>query len=288
MKKNNLLILLLFISNILIGQNHRFIYEYSFKMDSLSRENSAKELMNLDVSKNGSLFYSNEKFVYDSLVNAELKKAEAIHSTNIDFSKFKNNSQVAFEVTKKYPTLETILHSSINGDKYAIVENENLNWTILPENAEMNGYKIQKASTNFLGRKWIAWFTNDIQIQDGPYKFKGLPGLILKIEDEKGDHIFNFVGSRNLKFTPSYNSGYDDEKELTVSSKKFNQLWKEYINDPAKKIKLIYASTDVSNIMVKDANGKLLSQVEVIKMKEQRLKDYLKKINNYLDLELYK
>ena len=40
--------------------------------------------------------------------------------------------------------------------------------------------------------------------------------------------------------------------------------------------------------MVKDANGKLLSQVEVIKMKEQRLKDYLKKINNYLDLELYK
>ena len=88
MKKNNLLILLLFISNILIGQNHRFIYEYSFKMDSLSRENSAKELMNLDVSKNGSLFYSNEKFVYDSLVNAELKKAEAIHSTNIDFSKF--------------------------------------------------------------------------------------------------------------------------------------------------------------------------------------------------------
>lgn len=33
----------------------------------------------------------------------------------------------------------------------------------------------QKATCDFAGRKWIAWFTTEIPIQDGPYKFYGLP-----------------------------------------------------------------------------------------------------------------
>lgn len=289
MKKNNLLFVLLFISSSIIAQNQRFFYEYTFKIDSLNKENITKELMNLDISKDGSEFYSNEKFVYDSLTNAEFKKAEAIQSTNIDLGKIKNNSKVSFSVSKNYPKSETILHTSISGDKYAIPETESIKWTILPENSEIAGFKVQKATTSFLGRKWIAWFTNDIPIQDGPYKFKDLPGLILKVSDEKGDHVFDFAGSKKLNFTPTRNDNDDDyEKELTVSGKKFNQLWKEYLKDPAKKIKQIYANSEVSNITVTDANGKVLTQSEVIRNKEQRVKDNLKKTNNFLELNLYK
>lgn len=287
MKKNNFLFVLIFITNSIIAQNHRFIYEYSFKIDSLQRENITKELMNLDISKGGSYFYSNEKFIYDSLTNAEFKKAEAIQSTNIDLGKIKNNSKVSFSVSKKYPDFKTTLHTSISSDNYAVPENENITWTILPENSEIEGYKVQKATTSFLGRKWIAWFTNDIQIQDGPYKFKGLPGLILKIEDEKEDHIFNFVGSKKINsLSPS--SDFDDEKEITISAEKFNQLWKEYLKDPAKKIKQIYADSGVSSIKITDANGRELSQSEVIRNREQRVKDNLKKTNNFLELNLYK
>lgn len=288
MKKIILLLILLFTSTSIIAQNHRFIYEYSFKIDSLNNENITKEIMNLDILKEGSNFYSNEKFVYDSLINAEFKKNEAIKSTNVDLSKIKNNSKVSFSVSKNYAKSETILHTSINGDKYAIPENEKINWIILPENSEIEGYKVQKAKTNIFGRNWIAWFTNDIQIQDGPYKFKGLPGLILKISDENDNHIFNFVGSKKLNFIPSKNDNSNEEKDLIITGKKFNELWKEYIKDPAKKIKQIYASTDVSNITVTDANGKVLTQSEVIRNKEQRVKDNLKKTNNFLELSLYK
>ncbi|MCA4777812.1 GLPGLI family protein [Empedobacter stercoris] len=288
MKKIILLFILLFTSTSIIAQNHRFIYEYSFKIDSLNKENITKEIMNLDILKDGSNFYSNEKFTYDSLINAEFKKNEAIKSTNVDLSKIKNNSKVSFSVSKNYPKCETILHTSINGDKYAIPENEKINWIILPENSEIEGYKVQKAKTNIFGKNWIAWFTNDIQIQDGPYKFKGLPGLILKISDETDNHIFNFVGSKKLNFIPSKNDNSNEEKELIITGKKFNELWKEYIKDPAKKIKQIYASTDVSNITVTDANVKELTQSEVIRNKEQRVKDNLKKTNNFLELSLYK
>jgi len=286
MKKNTLLLILLFFATFMFAQNHRFVYEYSFKIDSLNKQNTTKEIMNLDITKDGSNFYSNEKYVYDSLINFEFKKAEAIQSTNIDLGKIKNNSKVGFSVTKKYPNFETVLHTSINGDKYVIKETEKINWTILPENSIIEGYKVQKAETNFLGRKWTAWFTNDIQIQDGPYKFNNLPGLILKIEDKNGNHIFNFIGSKKLNFIT--NTNFDDEKELTISSKKFNQLWKEYLKDPAKKIKQIFSASDGTTIKVTDASGRELSQSEIIKNKEQRVKDNLKKTNNFLELSLYK
>lgn len=156
----------------------------------------------------------------------------------------------------------------------------------MPEIEELYGYKIQKATTEYLGRNWIAWFTNEIQIQDGPYKFSGLPGLILKISDEKNDHVFNFIGSK-------INNGRlisidDEEKEVIVSSMKFNQLWKEYLKDPAKKIKQLFSNNDGTTIKVTDANGRELSQSEIIRNKEQRVKDNLKKTNNFLELTLYK
>ena len=42
-------------------------------------------------------------------------------------------------------------------------------------------FETQKAETFIFGRKWTAWFSPEIPIQDGPYKFRGLPGLIVKI-----------------------------------------------------------------------------------------------------------
>lgn len=52
---------------------------------------------------------------------------------------------------------------------------------------------------NFGGRIWTAWFAPEIKIADGPYKFSGLPGLILKLEDDKGDYRFSFVKKINIE-----------------------------------------------------------------------------------------
>ena len=69
---------------------------------------------------------------------------------------------------------------------------------------------------------------------------------------------------------------------------KFNQLWKEYLKYPAKKIKQLFSNNDGTTIKVTDANGRELSQSEIIRNKEQRVKDNLKKTNNFLELTLYK
>jgi hypothetical protein len=145
--------------------------------------------------------------------------------------------------------------------------------------------KAQKATTDFGGRKWVAWFTNEIQFQDGPYKFHGLPGLILNIEDEKGDHVFRFV---ELKKMPQKVVIFPETKEdeLLITKEKFKQLWREYVKDPAKKIRQMLADSE-AQIKVTNQNGKELSNSEIIRSREQRAEEALKKTNNFLELSLY-
>lgn len=63
-------------------------------------------------------------------------------------------------------------------------------WVLLPETDSVGGYLCQKAETEYKGRNYEAWFCPEIPIDAGPYKFRGLPGLILKVEDETGDYAW--------------------------------------------------------------------------------------------------
>ncbi|MFS4470351.1 GLPGLI family protein [Chryseobacterium sp. T20] len=278
--------LFLFISGILFSQNQRFVYEYSFKMDTLNKDKVEKEIMNLDITKKGSYFYSALLIVRDSLFNAEMEKGKISNTFTIDFRSIKQ-PKVNFRITKTYPGLETVYHTSLNASNVAVKELNTISWTVFPETKNIEGFKAQKAATHFGGRNWIAWFTNDVQIQDGPYKFCGLPGLILNIQDEDETHIFNLVGSQKLK------DGFSliDAKtaEVFLTKERFNQLWNEYVQDPAKNIRLMHASSEMSETIMFDSNTKSpLTKQELIRNKETRAKEFLKRFNNFIEKDLYK
>ena len=63
---------------------------------------------------------------------------------------------------------------------------------------KIGSYNTQKATTQYGGRDWEIWFTTEVPFQDGPYKFCGLPGLIVKAEDSKGDYQFELVEARKI------------------------------------------------------------------------------------------
>jgi GLPGLI family protein len=75
---------------------------------------------------------------------------------------------------------------------------EPLKWTILGDTMKISGYNCQNATTNFRGRLYIAWFTPELPWNEGPYKFRGLPGLIIKIEDTKENFIFECIEIQRL------------------------------------------------------------------------------------------
>jgi GLPGLI family protein len=67
------------------------------------------------------------------------------------------------------------------------------NWDIKDDTLTVANYLCQKATCKFRGRDYTAWFSMDIPIQNGPWKFGELPGLILKVYDKDMDYVFECV-----------------------------------------------------------------------------------------------
>lgn len=67
-------------------------------------------------------------------------------------------------------------------------------WQLLSDTGTVMGYVCQKARTGFKGRVYEAWYCPVLPVDAGPYKFGGLPGLILKVADTAGDYSWEATG----------------------------------------------------------------------------------------------
>ena len=76
-----------------------------------------------------------------------------------------------------------------------------IGWEIHEDTTSVLGYVCTKATCYFGGRSYTAWFTRDIPINDGPYKFYGLPGMIMKLEDSEGIFKFTAIGLEKTENT---------------------------------------------------------------------------------------
>ena len=131
MKKFSILFLLF--SVLISAQNNRMIYEYTFRPDSTKVDSLKTEWMYLDISKNGSKYYSKSTFESDSIVNESIKKQMAAGMKSISVSRNQRGGEVSYEVEKSYPDYKTNLISRVGNDSYKVLEDRKLDWKILPK-----------------------------------------------------------------------------------------------------------------------------------------------------------
>lgn len=258
------------------AQNKRFTYEYKFIPDSTNVSEVKTETMNLDTSPSGSKFYSYTVYHSDSIAKIDLEKQLAATGM-INIKSDSRKGLVRYTVSKKYPKYETFLHNRLLMDKYRIADERPINWKISSDKQKIGEWNVQKAETDFAGRHWTAWFTTEIPIQDGPYKFRGLPGLIVKLEDQKKTHVFTLQGIKNIDSIPN---DVFDSKEIAINLKQYDKLIKDYENDPTKGLKQMQMGG--MTMIMKDGTG---SQM---KGQEERLKASIKKDNNRIELNTTK
>lgn len=75
-------------------------------------------------------------------------------------------------------------------------------WTLQDSTKTLLGYPCQLATCSYHGRDHQAWFTSDIPIANGPWKFKGLPGLILEVYDTQCHYQFQIEGIERTNIAP--------------------------------------------------------------------------------------
>lgn len=74
-------------------------------------------------------------------------------------------------------------------------------WQIGDSVKNILGYDCMIAETDYHGRHWTVWFAPELPVSDGPWKFCGLPGLILEATEPSGQHSFLADGIESSEMT---------------------------------------------------------------------------------------
>jgi GLPGLI family protein len=108
-------------------------------------------------------------------------------------------------------------------------------WELADDTLTVSGYLCQKAVGKYAGRTWTVWYSEDVPTSFGPWKLRGLPGMILKAEDADGIFSFVCVGLMQRTAPIKYFSkgGYTTLKRNKFISHR-NKLYcnKQYVQKP--------------------------------------------------------
>ncbi|RQO39312.1 GLPGLI family protein [Chryseobacterium sp. KBW03] len=227
MKKLGIIALALFIQNV-SAQTNRFVYQVTMKPDAENKTDIKTENAYLDISSEKSVFYSENRIKRDSIMQKAFQGGGGRGSINRDqMEGLRTNINYSIEKDKK--NQKTYFKDRIGRDVYSYEEDRPLNWKIESETRKIGEYKVQKAEADFGGRRWTAWFTTDLPYQDGPYKFGGLPGLIVKVEDDKGEYSFDLMKNYKIPELPTLNQFGNT---LKVKRTDYLKQQQKFISDP--------------------------------------------------------
>ena len=207
--------------------NMECLYRLSFLKDTTSTV-TTDDLMVLRFNKDKSLFYSYNSYTLDSLLCSD--KGSSIQMDILANGSSKYGKRiVSYNILKDFRNNLIDYTDNVGGEHYRYEEElPDFNWKISTEQKKIWDYTCQKATCDFRGRTYEAWFTTEIPVKDGPWKFYGLPGLIMEVYDIQKHYSFVFVGLRKsgAKITML-------PRQYTKSSReKYLKAYKNYIKDP--------------------------------------------------------
>lgn len=190
-----------------------------------------QETLRLDIGRQASRFYSYTAFVADSVLAADM--ANGASSELIAQHANQYQSQWSEQTFKNYPAGRVTTLDELAGDICRLrceEPAEKPRWTLTQDTLSLLGYRCTRATTQFKGRQWSAWYTTDIPVSEGPWKLCGLPGLILKAEDDEGHYRFTADGLEQSHGTePILFSGKDYQP---VDRKQYDKMQKRFAADP--------------------------------------------------------
>lgn len=222
-----ILLICLFISHTLYGQEAHVIepavlecrYDHTLQLDTLNPDQKLRDLMVLRIGEKTSEFFSYYKQQDDSIEYdpncAELRKELFFKRfNNLDSTRRAGTISTYDYIYKNYPKGKYTTYSSLgsgNRGKYIVITEEipMMQWTLTDSTKTIYGYKCQKATTNFRGRTYIAWFTHKLSFNNGPWKLGGLKGLILEAYDQEKHYHYIIKEIKTKKISPVtfYNYG---------------------------------------------------------------------------------
>lgn len=201
----------------------RFVVSYRMLYQQRPESEHPKEdLLLLEVGRNVTRFYSYKTWQTDSLVRVTppeqvLANLGSFHSGVRD-ELFRD--QAAGRLT----------HIDQIGMDYLLYTEPlpAIDWELEEGERTILGYACRRARCTFRGRNYEAWYAPEIAVSAGPWKFGGLPGLILAIRDDAGVLDLEATGVEQrvepIRMT--------DRNYMKTNRKKYQELKQKVMTDP--------------------------------------------------------
>lgn len=178
-----------------------------------------------DTVRTGALLFNEKenKAVYIDQMNNFRKKTEEkpTFTVNVsgddDFVYYKQNLS---ELKYTYELLKI---------PYLINDNTlSINWELTSDKKEIQGLICSKATTTFRGRNWTVWYCPQIPVVYGPWKFYGLPGLMMELTEDT--NRFAFVLTEIIEEAVTSVKDLNLKKFKQVDIKTFEELFNDAMN----------------------------------------------------------
>lgn len=212
-------------------------YKTNYYTDTIAMDNGTQmhDEFILQVGKRVSKYYSKRTDAYERMQSDPRKKEAYDKELSLLVDKAISNGgrldKMPFArygsliIYNNYPANKRTIQDAIFLDYYKF-EDDNLpqKWTIIVDSMQtILGYECKKAVCSYRGRNYEAWYSIDLAVNAGPWKFSGLPGLIMSVRDTAGHYTFEITGIENIKEPIDYIE-YNTRKYTSTNRKAFLRM----------------------------------------------------------------
>lgn len=196
----------------------RVYYNFIHVIDTNFKDKPRTENMLLVVGKNASVYTSFDQINRDIAMKKQLEEQLKEQAGS-------NNMKINLMSTGFKPVTRVDHYYFINENKFFIKDRlinnylieqpvSSFNWNLTNDTTTIAGFVCQKATTNFKGRNWIVWFAPDLPFNTGPWKFNGLPGLVLQAYDDKKEVQFLLTSLEKVETQPQEEAKSETTEKL--------------------------------------------------------------------------
>lgn len=213
MKFKHILILIIF-SSFTFAQNSK---NSLLKVEYNEYRIYTPKIINVDLGK---LVVSNDYSYYSSTIVKKERKGDLKEDETIGVNNIEDKLSEIIINRKENILTERMEENFFLKKKYAIAESlPKMVWKLTNDSKTIKNYTCKKATTTFRGRTYEVWYTEKIPISIGPWKFNGLPGLILSVQDKEGIYKWE-VKSISYPYTKTK----EDLGSLIKENNKFKKI----------------------------------------------------------------
>lgn len=189
-----------------------------------------KEEKVLDIGERERQFYGRWQRVRQEIVDSLSERGGGLNEALSLIGNYPSPREF-YAVYKNYPRRGILTYTDNIFKKFVYEEEmEAQEWRLLPKDTVILDYVCRCAECDFRGRKWRAWYTEEIPVNEGPWKLGGLPGLILYAVESSG--IFSFVCIELKKGEGETMKLPLLKKHIRCSRKELMDMHKESWQDP--------------------------------------------------------